>query len=241
MTAQKHTLAFIKRLAKKLKKEQGISHHEALDKVSISLGYGNWMHCRRSLDDQNNDTIKQGKEPVAISFTNWLKRHVNRNSPLGDLAADMINDPTWPSHDSMEDYRSYLWRRGAIPEAVLALERAWKSYKAYLKRAKTPKVNKGSAKKAPRANFDQRKIVYVKGAPPVPYPKRTAESFGLGDKAWISWDGRKAIPVIVTKVSDTHYSLKIERPIKKAGNEHSLYLDEVRSTPELACKNYVTL
>jgi uncharacterized protein YozE (UPF0346 family) len=240
MEKQEHTLAYIKRLAKKLKKERGISHLQALEIVSISLGYSNWMNCRRSLDQQKTRAAEQVKESLDLSFTNWLRRHSNRNSPLGDLAKDMIHDPTWPAYDSLENFRSYLQNRNAISAAIEALEGAWKSYRAYLKRAKAPRVNKVTTKKAVSANDDQRKIVYVRNATSIPYPKRTAEKFVPGDKAWISWNGRKAIPVTVTEVDDSRYSFRIERPIKKAGSEHTVHLDEVRSTPELACANYVT-
>lgn len=63
----------------------------------------------------------------------------------------------------------------------------------------------------------------------------------MGDKAWISWNGRKAIPITIIELDERHYSFKVERPVKDAGNEYYLRLDEVRSTPELACLNRVTI
>ncbi len=240
MKNKQHTLAYIKRQAKKLKKESSISHTEALEIISKLCGYSNWMHCYRSLNQQKTDEVKIVDESVELSFTNWLKRHSNRNSPLGDLAQDTIRDKTWPSYNSLNDYRFYLSARNASYAAVEALGRAWKSYRAYLRRKKVPNLNKRTTKKPAPKNYDQRKIVYVRDAAPVQLGKRTVEKFVPGDKAWISWDGQKAIPVTVTEVNDRHYSLKIERPIKKAGSSHFLYLDEVRSTPELACMNYVT-
>jgi hypothetical protein len=80
----------------------------------------------------------------------------------------------------------------------------------------------------------------VHHAIPIHFRDRTAEKFVPGDKAWISWNGKKAIPVTITKVDDRHYTFRIERPLKKVGSVHFLFLDEVRSTPELACRNYVT-
>jgi len=87
---------------------------------------------------------------------------------------------------------------------------------------------------------DFREIVIVKNIKPIHFENRTIEKFDVGDKAWISWDGRKAIPVTITEVTERNYSFKIEKPLKNKGNEHFLFLDEVRSTPELACMNRVT-
>lgn len=39
-----HSAEYIKRQAKKIKKELGIPHHIALDKASQSCGFANWTH-----------------------------------------------------------------------------------------------------------------------------------------------------------------------------------------------------
>jgi len=103
----------------------------------------------------------------------------------------------------------------------------------------TPKRKKDS--KPSIRNSDLRRITIVKNIKPIHFDKRTSENFNVGDKAWISWNGRKAFPVTITEVTDRNYSFNIERPLKHKGNNHFLFLDEVRSTPELACINYVTL
>ena len=90
------------------------------------------------------------------------------------------------------------------------------------------------------AEEDTREIVILENIKPIHFEKRTPEKFKVKDKAWISWDGKKAIPVTVTEVTEHNYSIKIEKPFKNKGNQHSLFLDEVRSTPELACMNCVT-
>ncbi|PZP83718.1 MAG: hypothetical protein DI582_10490 [Azospirillum brasilense] len=95
--------------------------------------------------------------------------------------------------------------------------------------------------KANPDGISSRSVTYLKGITTLHYTKRDIEKFDVGDEAWISWDGKKALPVIITEVDDRHYSVKIERPLKQAGNVHSLFLDEVRSTPEAACQNCVTL
>ena len=235
------TLAYLKRQAKKLKKARNISHAQALELIAKEYGYSNWKHCHRSLSEQRAHEVESPEKGFQLSFTEWLKKNKNRNSPLGDLATDVLRDKQWPSYNTLEDYRSYLNFKGAVYDAIIALEKAWKSYKTYLQRKKRPNSNKPMVKKSIAKKHDPRKIVYVSNTTPLPFTARTAEKFNPGDPAWISWDGRKAIPVTILEVDDRRYTFKIERPLKKAGDQHFLYLDEVRSTPELACINYVTL
>jgi hypothetical protein len=239
MKEQSHSLEFIKRRAKKLKKELNISHTDALEFISKELGYCNWIHCHKSFSQKVSFEANQDTGNFELNFTDWLSKHKNRNSPLGDLATDMSRDDNWPLYDTLEEYEYYLDSQGACYDAVETLKRGWKSYKNYLKRKRNPALYKAKSKPVVR-RLDSRKIVFVKNAKLVPYTKRSTEEFSLGSPAWISWEGKKAIPVTVVKVDETHYSVRIERPIKKQGNVNSLFRDEVRSTPELACENYVT-
>lgn len=177
-----------------------------------------------------------------LNFADWLAKHRNRDSPLGDLAnkhgfAD--RDGAWPSYDSLEAYQDYLMANDPPLGALIALERAWKTYEAFLKRKRSPNSNKRATRPVLKKH-DPRTIAFVKNATPLHYTKRTIENFVAGDKAWISWDGKKAIPVTILEVDERHYSFRTERPIKNAGSRHFLFLDEVRSTPELACINHVT-
>jgi hypothetical protein len=240
MNKKVNTLAYFKRQAKKLKKERNITHTEALDVIAKENGYSNWIHCCRSLNEQPVSEIKSTREKFQLSFTDWLKKHTNRDSPLGDLATDALRDKGWPSYSTLQDYRNYLSFKGAVYGAITALERAWKSHKAYLRRKTAPTSTKSKTKKSIIKRPDTRTIVFVSNVTPLHYTKRTIEKFNSGDPAWISWDGRKAIPVTIVEVDDIYYTFRIERPLKKAGNEHYLRLDEVRSTPELACINRVT-
>lgn len=239
MRNPQYTLTYLKRLAKRLKKERGITNTEALEVVAKENGYSNWKDCLQAYSNQRTTNVETSHTSFQIRFTDWLKKHKNRNSPLGDLASDMLHDKTWPSKDSLEEYRSYLsFEKDASWAAIEALENAWKTYKAYLKRKNSPTKPKAYTPKP--KNHDLRKIIFVKNVTPVHVTKRTVEIFASGDKAWISWDGSKAIPVTVTKVDEMSYSLRIERPLKKAGDHYYLLLDEVRSTPELACMNRVS-
>jgi hypothetical protein len=187
---------------------------------------------------QPTSNVKQ-IEQFELSFTDWLKKQIGRHSPLGDLARDMADDETWPTLGTLDSYENYLLSRSADWRAVETLKRAWKTYNAFVKRKRSPnpvkKVTKPAVKK-----HDSRTIVFVKGVKPLHYSKRTIEKFVAGDKAWISWQGKKAIPVTVLEVDEMYYTFRIERPLKKAGDKHYVRLDEVRSTPELACINHIT-
>ena len=91
-------------------------------------------------------------------------------------------------------------------------------------------------------NTTPRQITTVNGIKPLHFRGRVAEQLSVGASAWVSFDSKKALPVIVTEIDDRHYSVRMERTsrVSRAGNVHSLFLDEVRSTPESACINSVT-
>lgn len=241
MNAQKYTLENIKNQAKKLKKQLGLTHTEALNLVAKKLGYANWINCQRSISASSVVLENKPPEISLPNFNEWLKRHKNRSSPLGDLSKEMIRNSDWPLHENLIGYQGYLLtltlRRGASD----ALQKAWKSYQAYLRRSKVPKSVSSRTVKQSIIDHNPRKVVFVKNAIPIHINKRDVEIFNPGDPAWISWDGRKATPVTVLEVDDRNYSLRVERPLNKRGSVHSLFLDEVRSTPETACANHVTL
>lgn len=241
MTTQIYTLANFKSKAKKLKIELNISHIAALEILAKQSGFSNWIHCQRSLSTQSNIVIPSIEQISELSFNDWLKRHKNRDSPLGDLSKQMLANSTWPSYNSLDEYLEYFMTQHFRRGASQAIEDAWKSYKRYIK-TKNSQKNKEIIRRKSASKFDLiPKISYQKNITPLHISKRDIEKFNVGDSAWISWDGRKAIPVKIAEVDDNGYSVKIERPINKAGNIHSLFLDEVRSTPELACLNRVTL
>lgn len=240
MNPQKHTVDYLKRLAKKIKKERSISHSLALDIIAKENGYSNWQHCQRSLK-QASVVAENSLQIFSLEFTDWLKKNKNRSSPLGDLASDALRDKDWPSYSTLQQYLDHLQSKSASWPAIETMKKAWKTYKYYLKRKSLPTSNKPRNKSVFKAQGpDERKIMYIKNAIPITFSKRTSERFRPGDPAWISWNGTKAIPVTIIEVDDSHYTFRIERPRNKAGNQHYLFLDEVRSTPELACMNRVT-
>jgi hypothetical protein len=93
-------------------------------------------------------------------------------------------------------------------------------------------------------NTMSRQIATVKGIKPLHFKKRVAEHLPIGAEAWVSFDGRKALPVTITGIDERHYDVRMLRASRglgvRAGNVHSLFLDEVRSTPGAACLNCVT-
>lgn len=50
---KKHNVDYVKRLAKKLKKEEGITHYEALDQIVQKLGFKNWKHFNNQNKNSN--------------------------------------------------------------------------------------------------------------------------------------------------------------------------------------------
>jgi len=63
-----HTGDFIKRQAKKIKKQESISHVQALDKASINAGFKNWKHFLNASKNLEQD-ISQTK-PATIQKVN---------------------------------------------------------------------------------------------------------------------------------------------------------------------------
>jgi hypothetical protein len=131
---KKINTSFLKRQAKKLKKELNITHTEALDLIAKKNGYSNWKHCISEPSKQPAPKIVIPEEQLQLGFTDWLKKHKKRDSPLGDLATDALEDKNWPMYNTLVEYQHYLTFRGASPGALSALKNAWKSYKAYLRR-----------------------------------------------------------------------------------------------------------
>jgi hypothetical protein len=44
LISKEHKVEYLKRLAKKIKKEQGIPYHQCLDTVAVNIGFSNWKH-----------------------------------------------------------------------------------------------------------------------------------------------------------------------------------------------------
>ncbi|MGF7025053.1 hypothetical protein [Sphingobacterium sp. HSC-15S19] len=242
--------------------KKGVVYVFILNRVAASIGFAKTDHISAEAEtleaaiDKMRDIYhgiintpritNAGKQHGEIlpTFPEWLIKQKNRNSPLGDLARKREfndrDDNLWPLFNNLEDYRDYLTGQHPPRGAVSALQKAWKSYHNYIQKKNLPTLKK-PVKSSTKKTYDGRKIVFVKNVEPVHYSKRTIENFDPGDKAWVSWDGRKAIPITILETDEMYYTFRIERPLKNAGDEHYVRLDEVGSTPELACKNHFTL
>jgi YozE SAM-like protein len=67
-----------------------------------------------------------------MEFVEWLARQARRRDAIGDLARDTRRDGDWPPPGkiSRSKLRAYLEARGAIPEALDALDAAWNEWDA---------------------------------------------------------------------------------------------------------------
>lgn len=69
---QGHTVAFLKRQAKNLKKKQGILYLTALDQVAVKAGFTNWNNFVNLLNAETADSrsnLSGGKEPPRLNLT----------------------------------------------------------------------------------------------------------------------------------------------------------------------------
>jgi hypothetical protein len=89
-----------------------------------------------------------------------------------------------------------------------------------------------------------RKPVKVKGAKPLPVRRRTLQEIEIDTEAWVSYDGKLALPVCVLAKDDRNYLIEFEYTSRRAarlrGDRVYVYRDELRTTPEAACVNRVT-
>jgi len=52
-----HNVDYLKRLAKKIKKEQNITHHQSLDLIAVNKGFNNWKHLVNKFKSNNNNVF----------------------------------------------------------------------------------------------------------------------------------------------------------------------------------------
>lgn len=76
----------------------------------------------------------------AMTFEEWLATHRKRLSRLGDLARDVSIDSSWLTGAGIEAYRFHVQRCTAWDAPLKALNDAWKTYRAYVRRTLTPGV-----------------------------------------------------------------------------------------------------
>lgn len=68
-------------------------------------------------------------------FYRWLKKQKERDDPISDLAMDVARDSSFPSSsDSNKRIELHLVAKKACPEAILALEEAWREFQEHTPR-----------------------------------------------------------------------------------------------------------
>lgn len=69
-----HSAEYIKRQAKKIKKETGVPHHEALEKAAKNAGFSNWKHALKasSAAIANDGTTRPVPRPAVVPFYRLL-------------------------------------------------------------------------------------------------------------------------------------------------------------------------
>lgn len=68
-------------------------------------------------------------------FHRYLKRQIGRDDPIGDLAADVQHDPTFPSiTQSHQRLSEYLQSRAGSEIVILAFDEAWNEFQSRQRR-----------------------------------------------------------------------------------------------------------
>ena len=90
-------------------------------------GLANLTRHQRPSNAQNLfDAWPTESRPVKSKFYRWLQRQLDRDDPIGDLAADVKRDTSFPiSTGSLRAIRAHLNSRRTCEEALQALEEAW--------------------------------------------------------------------------------------------------------------------
>ena len=64
-----------------------------------------------------------------MTFNRWLKQFNNEDSPIGDLARDNNQDPTFPNSYSYKKIRVHLESQNASELCMESFQNAWTRYK----------------------------------------------------------------------------------------------------------------
>lgn len=64
-----------------------------------------------------------------MTFKKWILQYINEDSPIGDLARDNKQDPTFPDSDSYNELYDYLISQNASYLCLQSFDKAWNLYK----------------------------------------------------------------------------------------------------------------
>src|SRR2546429_334488 len=79
-----------------------------------------------------------------MSFNQWLKDHIEEDTPVGDLARDVKLDKNWPKQDSSKRaFTKHMKEINASDGTIEAFNTAWKRYMnhQYQRKAKSKSKN----------------------------------------------------------------------------------------------------
>lgn len=84
-SSKTHNVEYLKRLAKVIKKEKGIPHHESLDIVAIQHGFSNWRNFLHS------KAKTPSKLPIKKVDSSKPQPEVSKNDPYRNLIVAALN------------------------------------------------------------------------------------------------------------------------------------------------------
>jgi hypothetical protein len=121
-----HNVAYLKRLAKKLTKEQSISHHQSLDKVAVNFGFVNWKHFLR--ESSLNSKGKILSNNVSLSAALEISVDPYRNlivAGLNELVKRQLISLTPTKLNSQKDDGHLFINIAGFPSVVLWSDRGF--------------------------------------------------------------------------------------------------------------------
>lgn len=69
-----------------------------------------------------------------MNFKTWIiKRHIDDDSPIGDLARDIKDDGTFKEKNSLSGIDNYLDMNNACDRCIEAFKKAWDEYTKWQK------------------------------------------------------------------------------------------------------------
>ena len=128
LSSNKHNIEYIKRLAKNIKKEQNLSHNQALNLTVKKLGFNNWKHFLKESGKSNNNLSP--KEPIEGEirdpYRNLLVASVNKLIEQNYISLNLegVNEENEVGHIICEifGYNSVIiWRNIGFGELHISI------------------------------------------------------------------------------------------------------------------------
>ena len=68
-----------------------------------------------------------------MTFYEWISRLKDKDTPTGDLAADILSDRNFPKDAAIDEVEAYICHKATHPDVVKAFKAARQSYLRYQK------------------------------------------------------------------------------------------------------------